>query len=122
MNDLKFSFPFNAIYSAILIITLAIAPTTAVFAENGSAPLNYFLHSHGPVSMPIMHLAWVFVALLVAIFVVIAVLLMVAVFRKRPPKILVQLTPKIMKIKGSCGFILGPAYPPAFCLFWLFIH
>lgn len=55
------------------------------------APLNYFLHSYGPASMPTMYLGWVFVAVLVAIFLVVALLLLWAVLHKRsalyPPTI-----------------------------------
>lgn len=47
------------------------------------APLNYFLHSYGPASMPTMYLGWVFVAILVAIFLIVALLLLWAVLHKR---------------------------------------
>ncbi len=47
------------------------------------APLNYFLHSYGPASMPTMYLGWVFVAVLIAIFLVVALLLLWAVLHKR---------------------------------------
>lgn len=47
------------------------------------APLNYFLHSYGPASMPILHLGWAFAALLTLIFIVISLLLLWAVLRKR---------------------------------------
>ncbi len=107
MNELEFSFYFNVAYRAILIIALTIAPTTAAIAENGSAPLNYFLHSYGPASMPTMHLAWVFVALLVAIFVVIAALLMVAVFRKRPPENIHSISYEDQEQKGKLWIYIG---------------
>ncbi|MGZ5050768.1 MAG: cytochrome c oxidase subunit II [Methylobacter sp.] len=47
------------------------------------APLNYFLHSYGPSSMPILHLGWAFAALLTLIFIIISFLLIWAVLRKR---------------------------------------
>ena len=47
------------------------------------APLNYFLHSYGPVSTPTMYLGWVLVALLLVIFLIIALLLVRAIFRER---------------------------------------
>lgn len=47
------------------------------------APLNYFLHSYGPASMPILHLGWAFAALLTLIFIVISLLLLWAVLHKR---------------------------------------
>jgi len=69
---------------AFFLCILAAAPASAASAENDVAPLNYFLHSYGPASMPTMVLGWVFAALLVAIFGSIALLLVWAVFRKRP--------------------------------------
>ncbi|WP_340123381.1 cytochrome c oxidase subunit II [Methylobacter svalbardensis] len=69
---------------AFFLCTLAAAPASAASSENEVAPLNYFLHSYGPASTPTMYLGWVFVALLAAIFVIIALLLVGAVFRKRP--------------------------------------
>ncbi|MFA5919679.1 MAG: cytochrome c oxidase subunit II [Methylococcaceae bacterium] len=69
---------------AFFSMALAAEPTSAALAENGVAPLNYFLHSYGPASTPTMYLGWVFVALLAAIFVIIALLLAGAIFHKRP--------------------------------------
>jgi len=69
---------------AFFLCILAAAPASAASSENDVAPLNYFLHSYGPASMPTMVLGWVFAALLVAIFGSIALLLVWAVFRKRP--------------------------------------
>ncbi|MFA5016664.1 MAG: c-type cytochrome, partial [Methylobacter sp.] len=69
---------------AFFLCALAAAPASAASAENDVAPLNYFLHSYGPASMPTMVMGWVFAALLVAIFSSIALLLVWAVFRKRP--------------------------------------
>jgi len=69
---------------AFFSMALAAEPTSATLAENGVAPLNYFLHSYGPASTPTMYLGWVFVALLAAIFVIIALLLAGAIFHKRP--------------------------------------
>jgi len=70
--------------SAFFLIGLATAPAALAETENEAAPLNYFLHSYGPASTPTMYLGWAFVALMVAIFVIIAVLLVWAVFHKRP--------------------------------------
>lgn len=69
---------------AFFLCILAAAPASAASSENDVAPLNYFLHSYGPASMPTMVMGWVFAALLVAIFSSIALLLVWAVFRKRP--------------------------------------
>ena len=77
---------FIAVNYAIFLCVFAAAPASAALPENGVAPLNYFLHSYGPASMPTMHLGWVFVALLLAIFVTIALLLAVAILHKRPAK------------------------------------
>jgi cytochrome c oxidase subunit 2 len=68
---------------ALSLCALAFLPTSAALAENQVAPLNYFLHSYGPASTPTMFLGWVFASLLVAIFVIIALLLLRAIFRKR---------------------------------------
>lgn len=73
--------------SAFFLIGLATTtPISAALAEtkNEVAPLNYFLPSYGPASTPTMHLGWVFVALLLAIFVTIALLLVWAIVHKRP--------------------------------------
>jgi cytochrome c oxidase subunit 2 len=66
-----------------LLCGLAATPTLAVSAENRIAPLNYFLHSYGPASMPTMHLGWVFTGLLTVIFIIIVLLLVKAIFHKR---------------------------------------
>jgi cytochrome c oxidase subunit 2 len=67
----------------IFLCALAAVPVYAASAENEVAPLNYFLHSYGPASTPTMHLGWLFAALSVAIFIVIALLLVGAILRKR---------------------------------------
>ncbi len=77
----RFVFSVNYVF---FLCALAFLPTSAASADNEVAPLNYFLHSHGPASMPTMHLGWVFVALLAVIFVIISALLVVAVFRNPP--------------------------------------
>jgi cytochrome c oxidase subunit 2 len=78
MNSSKsgFSYGIAGNYAA-----LAAVPVPAM-AENEVAPLNYFLHSYGPASMPTMHLGWVFVAILVVIFIIISLLLIWAVLHK----------------------------------------
>ena len=75
----------NSVFFLIGLATTT--PISAALAEtkNEVAPLNYFLHSYGPASTPTMHLGWVFVALLIAIFVTIALLLVWAIVHKRPP-------------------------------------
>jgi cytochrome c oxidase subunit 2 len=67
---------------ALFLCALASAP--AALADDEAAPLNYFLHSYGPAATPTMHLGWVFVALLLAILIIVASLLVGAVFHKRP--------------------------------------
>lgn len=88
MNGSEFRFRLSrfgvAINCVLSLCVLAIAPASAALAESEVAPLNYFLHSYGPASTPTMYMGWVFVALLVAIFASIALLLVWAVFRKRP--------------------------------------
>lgn len=83
MNDYEYRFRYFASAKyAVLPIALA-APAFAAMAETGAAPLNYFLYSYGPASRPTMVLGWTFVAMAVAVFVIIALLLAAAVFRKR---------------------------------------
>lgn len=69
----------TSVNHAALLAAVPVSPMT----ENQIAPLNYFLHSYGPASTPTMHLGWVFVALLVVIFLIIALLLLWAVLHKR---------------------------------------
>ena len=68
---------------AFFLCVLAAAPASAASAENGVAPLNYFLHSYGPASTPTMYLGWGFAALSITVFVIISLLLLKAIFRKR---------------------------------------
>lgn len=87
MNDSESRFRHCvAVNYVFFLIALTSVPTSIALAETEVevAPLNYFLHSYGPASMPTMVLGWVFTALLVAIFVIIALLLVGAVLRKRP--------------------------------------
>jgi cytochrome c oxidase subunit 2 len=60
-------------------------PDTTMKAETEAAPLNYFLHSYGPASLPTMHLGWVFTAVVMIVLLIIALLLAGALFRKRTP-------------------------------------
>ncbi|MDD5460236.1 MAG: c-type cytochrome [Methylococcales bacterium] len=66
------------------VFLCALTAASAALADNEAAPLNYFLHSYGPAATPTMHLGWVFVALLLAILIIVASLLAGAVFHKRP--------------------------------------
>lgn len=49
----------------------------------GAAPLNYFLHSHGPASAATMRLGWVFTSVAVALCLTVAALLAYATWRPR---------------------------------------
>ena len=78
---------------AIGLIALTSASTN-IMADT-DAPLNYFLHSFGPASRPTMYLGWVLAGLSVVIFLIIAVLLIMAMLRKRPaadPRVIGQET------------------------------
>ncbi|SFN62766.1 cytochrome c oxidase subunit 2 [Nitrosospira briensis] len=68
------------------LIALAVVSTATMTgtATAGEAPLNYFLHSHGPASRPTMYLGWVLAGLSVAVCLIIALLLITAMLRKRP--------------------------------------
>ncbi|WP_028231977.1 cytochrome c oxidase subunit II [Paraburkholderia mimosarum] len=48
------------------------------------APLDYFLHAAGPAATPTMHLGWGLAAMCVAVVIIIALLLTVAMARRRP--------------------------------------
>lgn len=52
--------------------------------KTGAAPLNYFLHAHGPAAAPTMVLGWVFAGIAVATCLVVATLLLIAILRRRP--------------------------------------
>ncbi len=85
MNGSDFRFRLGAAVNyAFFLCVLTAMPISAALADNEAAPLNYFLHSYGPAATPTMFLGWVFAAVLVAIFVIIALLLLRAIFRKRP--------------------------------------
>jgi cytochrome c oxidase subunit 2 len=84
MNSSEFRFRLGvAVNYAFFLCVLTAAPVSAALAENGVAPLNYFLHSYGPASMPTMFLGWVFAALSIAILVIIVLLLIRAIFHQR---------------------------------------
>ena len=53
-------------------------------AETAHAPLNYFLHTYGPAARPTMHLGWVLAGISAIVCFIIALLLILAVRRKRP--------------------------------------
>lgn len=48
-----------------------------------AAPLNYFLHAHGPAAAPVMLLGWIFAGIAVATCLIVAALLLVAMLRRR---------------------------------------
>ena len=50
-----------------------------------AAPLQYLVHAAGPASAPAYRLGWALIALVVTVMVVIAVLLVGALIRRRPP-------------------------------------
>lgn len=113
MNCSKLGFRHGIVGNYVFYsFALSAAPVSAM-ADNQIAPLNYFLHSYGPASLPTMHLAWVLVAILVVILIVIAFLLIWAVLHKRSAE---NLSLVNLKIKECIGFILEPAYPPVFYL------
>jgi cytochrome c oxidase subunit 2 len=84
MNGSKFEYRNRAAVEGI-VFSMAFAgmPGKAAGAETEAAPLNYFLHSYGPASTPTMYLGWVFTAVMAAVFVIVALLLAGALFRKR---------------------------------------
>jgi len=68
---------------ACILAGLAVSPAVSL-AETLNAPLNYFLHSYGPAARPTMHLGWVLAGISVTVCFIIALLLVVALRRKRP--------------------------------------
>ena len=54
---------------------------TPALAE--ASPLDYFLHSAGPATRPTLYLGWVFAAISIGVCILIAVLLVAAIYRKR---------------------------------------
>lgn len=62
-----------------LALKIAASPPDA----GDSAPFNYFLHSHGPASLPTLYLGWVLAAICVAVCVLVAGLLAYAIWRRR---------------------------------------
>jgi cytochrome c oxidase subunit 2 len=85
MHDSESEHRHCAAGSAFFPLALGNMPSKAMAAETEAAPLNYFLHSYGPASLPTMHLGWVFTAVVAAVFTIIALLLAGALFRKRSP-------------------------------------
>jgi cytochrome c oxidase subunit II len=66
-----------------LAATFGAMPAAAQDAPGG-APLNYFLHAAGPAAVPTMRLGWMLAALAVSVSVLVAVLLCIAIMRRRP--------------------------------------
>ena len=84
----RFSPRFSPFVYAICVIVAAIESTTAAAEMSGAvdtsdAPLNYFLHSYGPAARPVMYLGWLMTGLLSAITLIVALLLIIAILRKR---------------------------------------
>ncbi len=75
--------PYAARLIELAVVSMATVAVSGTAAA-AEAPLNYFLHSHGPASRPTMYLGWVLAGLSVAVCLVIALLLITAMLRKRP--------------------------------------
>lgn len=63
--------------------TPAVASVVAPPVADDGAPLNYFLHSHGPASEATMHLGWVLAACVSLVCLIVAGLLAYAIWRRR---------------------------------------
>ncbi|TDY39043.1 cytochrome c oxidase subunit 2 [Paraburkholderia rhizosphaerae] len=70
----------HALSALLLLSGLA---SIAVAADARGAPLNYFLHAAGPAAAPTMHLGWALTALSMAVIAIVAVLLAIAIARRR---------------------------------------
>lgn len=66
----------------------------------GHTPLAYFLRSDGPAALPVLHLGWVLAAICSSVCVLIAVMLLVAMFRRRK-----QEDAKALKAEGGLSFV-----------------
>lgn len=78
-----------AMRGAAVALCGAICPMVSAVAhaqqpEREGAPLDYFLHAAGPAALPTMRLDWMMTALAVAVSTLVALLLVVAIVRKRP--------------------------------------
>jgi cytochrome c oxidase subunit II len=69
---------------AVLVVMLAVNAFSKASAAEDSAPLNYFLHAAGPAASPTLRLGWVFAGICAGVCLIIAVLLCVAILRRRP--------------------------------------
>ena len=93
----------------------------AIFAAHGfrtasaaevAAPLNYFLHAAGPAATPTLRLGWVFAAICVGVCLIIAVLLSVAILRRRPMPLLPATLARWQRPAADrTGFTWARAYP-----------
>jgi cytochrome c oxidase subunit 2 len=63
-----------------------VTPASLITDGNASSrvPLDYFFQAAGPASVPVRHLNWALTALAVGVCVIIAVLLAIALWRRRP--------------------------------------
>ncbi|MGZ5000366.1 MAG: cytochrome c oxidase subunit II [Methylomonas sp.] len=86
MNPYKFGFHPGVVGNYMVFLLVLAAEPVILLEEQQISPLDYFMHSYGPATSPIMHMGWVFVGLLITIFIIILSLLLMAVFRKRPTK------------------------------------
>ncbi|WP_084515331.1 cytochrome c oxidase subunit II [Burkholderia sp. WSM2230] len=66
----------------------------------GHTPLAYFLRSEGPAAQPVLHLGWVLAAICSSVCLLIAIMLLVAMFRRRKDE-----DAKALKAEGGLSFI-----------------
>jgi cytochrome c oxidase subunit 2 len=59
-------------------------PNSAAAVSNGHVPMDYFMHGFGPAAGPVMALGHVFAAICIAVCLIVALLLVIAIGRKRP--------------------------------------
>jgi cytochrome c oxidase subunit 2 len=82
------------------------------------APLNYFFHSAGPQAAPTMVLGWIFTAIVCAVCLIVLVLLLIALFRKRPQSDIRN----ISHGQGGIRWVVGGTALSALVLFGMAVY
>ncbi|WP_062640398.1 cytochrome c oxidase subunit II [Caballeronia arationis] len=75
-------------------------PDNAASLASGQTPLAYFLHSNGPATDPVLHLGWVLASISSLVCVIIAIMLVIGMFRHRKRE-----DPKLLSAKGGTSFV-----------------
>ncbi|CAL8480585.1 cytochrome c oxidase subunit II [Caballeronia sp. S22] len=74
--------------------------SVATSLAGAQTPLAYFLHSKGPATEPVLYLGWVLAAICIAVCAIIAVMLIIGMFRRRKPE-----DPRALSAGGGTSFV-----------------